>query len=153
MNLSDSILLAIVDKFLIAALILFFGFWLNTRLEKLKGQIALQNAVGPARGGAYAKLWALTEELSPRGPLEPPRDKYIQLFEALRGWYYTAGNAMYLSIDAADLFLQGLEVLEHPDRSESGQAKKIYSALRTQMKIDLGVYAPADARVQIPMAG
>jgi len=153
MNLPDSILLAIVDKLLIGILILIFGFWLNARLEKLKGQIALQNAVGPSRGAAYAKLWALTEELSPRGSLELPRDKCMQLFDALRGWYYTAGNAMYLSLDAADLFLRGLKVLEHPDRSEPEIAKKIYSALRTQMKVDLGVYTPADARVQIPRAG
>jgi hypothetical protein len=153
MNLSDSILLALVDKFLIGALVLVFGFWLNARLEKLKGQIALQNAVGPMRGAAYARLWALTEELSPRGPLELSREKYAQLSDALRGWYYTAGNAMYLSLDAADLFLRGLAVLEHPDRSEPGTAKRIYSALRTQMKIDLGVYAPADASVQIPRAG
>ena len=153
MNLLESIQLAIVDNFLIGILILILGFWFNARLEKLKGQIALQNAVGPSRGTAYAKLWALTEELSPRGSLELPHDKHMQLYDALRSWYYTAGNAMYLSLDAADLFLRGLQVLEHPDRPEPDMAKRIYSALRTQMKVDLGVYTPADARIQIPRAG
>jgi len=59
---------------------------------------------------------------------------------------------MYLSVDAADLFLKGLAVLEHGEQFQPGIAKKIYSALRTQMKVDIGVYTPADARVQIPRA-
>jgi hypothetical protein len=84
MNLSDNILLAIVDKFLIGILILVFGFWLNARLERLKGQIALKNAVGPSRGTAYAMLWAFTEELSPRNYRELTPEKYPQLLDALR---------------------------------------------------------------------
>jgi hypothetical protein len=60
------------------------------------------------------------------------------------------GNAMYLSLDAADLFLKGLAELEHPDQFGPEKVKAIYSHLRTQMKVDLGVYTPSDARVQIP---
>lgn len=166
MVLGDSILLAIVDKLVIGILILFVGLWLNAKLDKAKGEIALQleqekgrialqvqNAISPFRGAAYAKLWALTEELSPHGPIGLSAEKRSELFDALRKWYYKAGNAMYLSINAADLFLKGLAVLEHADQFEPGKSKSIFSALRTQMKVDLGIYTSADARVQIPKAG
>jgi hypothetical protein len=155
MNLADSVLLAIVDKLLIGVLILVFGFWLNARLEKLKGQIALQNAVAPNRGAAYEKLWALTEDLSPRGPLELSRDKCQELLNALRKWYYENGYAMYVSLDAADLVLKGLAVLERSEEEqfEPQEAKRAFSSLRTQLKVDMGVYTPAEANMQIPKAG
>ena len=166
MQLEDAILLAVVDKLFIGVLLLIFGLWINGKLEKTKGEIALQvekekgrialqvqNAVSPFRGTAYARLWSLTEELSPRGPLELSFEERTKLREALREWYYKAGNAMYLSIDSADLFLKGLTALEHADKFEPGTSKSIFSALRTQMKVDLGIYTKDDARTQIPRAG
>lgn len=166
MQLEDAILLAIVDKLFIGVLLVIFGLWINEKLERTKGQITLevekekgeialrvQNAVSPFRGTAYARLWSLTEELSPRGPLELPPDERVMLREALREWYYKSGNAMYLSIDSADLFLKGLTALEPAQQFEPGIAKTIFSALRTQMKVDLGIYTKDDARTQIPRAG
>jgi hypothetical protein len=60
---------------------------------------------------------------------------------------------MYLSLETAHLLLMGLAALDPSEQFEPRAAKKIYSALRTRTKVDLGVYTPADARVQIPRAG
>jgi hypothetical protein len=71
-------------------------------------------------------------------------------FEDLRKWYYDQRNAMYLSLDAADLFLKGLKLLEHADQDSAKDIKDHFSSLRTQLKVDLGVYTKADAKIQIP---
>lgn len=150
MDISDNIFLAIIDKLLIGVVVLIAGYWLNSKLEKLKGQIALQNAVAAARGEAYQKLWKLTEKLSPRGESLPSKSECEGAFLDLREWYYSDGNAMYLSLKATDFFLKCLEALE---KANQETAKRNATALRTQMKIDIGTYTERESRVQLPIPG
>jgi hypothetical protein len=149
-TLRESILLAIVDKLLIGLVIAALAYFLNRRLEKLKGQIALQNAAGPARSAAYGKLWRLTEHLTPRDELSLPRERASRLFESLRAWYYADGNAMYLSLDSADLLLNGLLLLDGTGPIDSAKTRKVFSDLRTQLKVDMGIYSARNAKVKIP---
>ena len=150
MTLSDSIILAIIDKLLIGVIVLTVAYWLNHRLEILKGSLSFQTALAPNRTEAYQTLWEKTERLTPREvrSLDVSTAKG-SCFEDLRDWYYKNGNAMYLSLDAADLFLGGLKLLERTDVSAE-EIKNHFSLLRTQLKVDLGVYTKADAKVQIP---
>jgi len=146
----DSIFLAIVSKLLIGVLVLIVTYWLNHRLEILKNFLSFQTALAPNRTAAYQSLWEKTEPLTPRevAALDVSAAKGV-CFEDLRDWYYKKGNAMYLSLDAADLFLGGLKLLERTEVSAK-EIKDHFSSLRTQLKIDLGVYKRADAKVQIP---
>jgi len=151
MNLPDNVALAIVDKLLIGILVLIIGYWLNQRLETFKGSLAFQTALAPKRSAAYETLWEKTELLTPRevATLDVSAAKG-SCFEDLRNWYYDKGNAMYLSLDSADLFLRGLKLLECADQVSAEEIKAHFSSLRTQLKVDLGVYTRADAKVQIP---
>lgn len=152
MNFSDSLILTIVDKLFVAILVLIVGFWLNHRLEKLKGQLAFQSALAPQRTASYAALWEKAEALSPRDAASLDAKKTEDLLKQLREWYYEKGGAMYLSLDTADLFLKGLKMLERPEDLRPKEITDSFSALRTQMKVDLGIYSTADAKVQIPKA-
>jgi hypothetical protein len=150
MGLSDSVILAIADKLLIGVLVLIVGFWLSQRLETLKAGLAFQTALAPQRTAAYSALWAMTEPLSPRERSTLSFSQAETLFEQLRTWYYDKGNAMYLSLDAADLFLRGLSALERADQARAKEIRGLFSNLRTQLKVDLGIYSKADAKLQIP---
>ncbi len=150
MNLPDSIILTIIDKLLIGAFVLLFGYWLNERLEKLKGQINLTNAVAPNRAQAYAKLWEITGPLSPHVD-KPQNDQEIQkVQQELSTWYYDDGNAMYLTFEASDLFLKSIPLLENGSTVSWDERKKAFSLLRTQLKVDIGTYTRKQARLQLP---
>jgi hypothetical protein len=151
MNLPGDILLVIVDKVLIGVLVLIVGYWLNKRIETLKGSLAFQTALAPERTGAYKTLWEKTKPFTPREVAELDVNVVkSSCFKDLRDWYYDQGNAMYLSLDAADLFLGGIKLLEHADQGSAKKIKDHFSSLRTQLKVDLGVYTRADAKIQIP---
>jgi hypothetical protein len=147
MGFNESFLLTLIDKLLIGAILLIAGFWLNGRLEKLKGQLALQNALAPARASAFGALWKLTQPLTPRAGQLPAAQECVDAFLELRKWYYSENGAMHLSLDASDLCLKLLDALENQDAIK---AKRLASGLRTQMKVDLGVYTRAQARVSLP---
>jgi len=150
MNLAEMLSVAADDKVLIGLLGLVAGYLLNRRIETLKGGLAYRTALAPKRTNAYEALWKLTEPLAPRrvSDLDVSAAKG-GCFADLRRWYYNGGNAMYLSLDAADLFLQGLELLES-DHVRAEKTVELFSSLRTQLKVDLGVYSRKDARTRIP---
>ena len=152
MSLSDNLILALFDKLLIGTLVLIFGYWLNHKLESLKGDLSFRTAIAPNRTAAYQALWEKTANFTPRetSPLDVSLARTDYLTN-LRDWYYEAGNAMYLSLGSSDLLLRGFKLLERTDVSAQ-EIKDHFSRLRTQLKVDLGVYSPADASVQIPRA-
>jgi hypothetical protein len=145
MGLGDSLLLAIADKLLIGVILLIAGLWLNERLEKLKGQIGLQNAMAQSRALAFGKLWNHTQPLTPRGDELPTEEVCKGAFSEIRMWYYSEAGAMHLSFSATDQCLRLLKALE---QHNSADAKKHATALRTQLKVDLGVYTKAQARAR-----
>jgi hypothetical protein len=150
MSFDQSLLLTIVDKLLIGLLLLIAGYWLNGAVERMKGRIALQNALAPARSAAYSKLWGHTQGLTPRGKLLPSAQDCEKAFIETRAWYYSEGGAMHLTHDATRLTLQLLTCLEQRDAE---QAKAIASALRTQLKLDLGTYSKSEAKRPVQNAG
>lgn len=150
MDLSDSLLHSLVDNLLIGVLVLIIGYWLKQRLETFKNNLSLQTALAPKRTEAYETLWHKTKDLTPRKLADLDLDvAKSSCIKDLRNWYYNEGNAMYLSLDSADLLLRGLTLLEHNEVTAK-QIKNHFSSLRTQLKIDLGIYTKSDAQVQIP---
>ena len=150
MGLGDSLLLAIADKLLIGVVLLIGGLWLNERLEVLKGQIGLQNALAQARAEAFGCLWKATQPLTPRGSELPTSEICKGTFAEIRKWYYSEAGAMHLSFAATDECLGLLSALERQDCAAS---KAHASALRTQLKLDIGVYTKSQARTRLPNAG
>ena len=150
MGLNDSLLLAIVDKLLIGVVLLIAGVWLNERLELLKGQIGLQNALAEARAVALGLLWNATQPLTPRGDELPTEEVCKRTFTEIRKWYYSEAGAMNLSFDATNECLGLLKALETADAKVS---KTHATALRTQLKVDVGVYTRAQAKMRLPNAG
>jgi hypothetical protein len=150
MSFDQSLLLTIVDKLLIGLLLLIAGYWLNGAVERMKGRIALQNALAPARSAAYSRLWGHTQRLTPRGDVLPSAQDCEKAFMETRAWYYSEGGAMHLTHDATKLTLQLLACVE---RGDSTQAKAIASALRTQLKLDLGTYSKSEAKRPVQNAG
>ena len=123
MELGDSLLIAIADKLLIGVVLLIAGLWLNERLEVLKGQIGLQNALAQDRAKAFGVLWMATQPLTPRNEL-PTEEACEGAFPEIRKWYYSEAGAMHLSFDATNECLGLLKALEH---REAGAAKKLAS--------------------------
>jgi hypothetical protein len=150
MGLGDSLFLTIVDKLLIGVVLLIAGLWLNERLEKLKGQIGLQNVMVQKRALAFGSLWELTQPLTPRGDEFPTEDDCKGAFEHIRRWYYSEAGAMHLSFEATSQCLMLLKALE---KRESANAKTHASGLRTQLKVDIGVYTKSQARTSFLSAG
>lgn len=150
MNLGDGLLLSIVDKLLIGVLLAIVGYWMSEALERIKGRIALQNSLAPLRAAAYAKLWAQTQSLTPRGEVDPSPEDCKRSYLQLRAWYYSENGAFYLSHSSTKLFLELLTELEN---SAPKSSKICASTLRTQMKFDLGIYTKKDSQTSVKSAG
>lgn len=68
-------------------------------------------------------------------------------FKDIRAGYYSQAGAMYLSYDATDRCLALLAALEvHDPRTAKAEA----TALRTQLKLDIGSYSEKDAKTPLP---
>ena len=134
-------LVTIVDKLLIGLLILILCYRFNEKLEKLKGQINLTNAVALNRILAFGKLWELTKPFSPHFDNAHDDAKMWDIRNKLSEWYYDEGNAMYLSFEASNLFLRSMPLLERSVEEGWGdiwnQIKDSFSRLRTQLKVDV----------------
>jgi hypothetical protein len=101
-----------------------------------------------ARLEAYAKLLALTKPRTLGGtPTSAPRERGARA-TALTGWFYEGGGLL-LSGDAHNAFYAARGRLED-ERATDEEVRDALSALRTELKIDLGVRRP-DER-DIPMA-
>jgi hypothetical protein len=62
---------------------------------------------------------------------------------ALRGWYYAAGNGIFLSKESRALLVGAKEALLD-GKIHSDKIRKALSSLRSQLKTDIGVYGKAD---------
>ena len=146
MNFEDALLLAIIDKLLIGLVLLIAGLWLNTRLERLKGQISLHNALAQHRAAALGALWNLTQPLTPRN-VDPEPTVCKSSFNDLRRWYYSESGAMHLSYEATDQSLGLLTALQ-ATTPNCVSIKHLASKLRTQLKVDMGVYTKRQSKIK-----
>jgi hypothetical protein len=124
----------------------FFSDYLKFNPDRVQTQIE-QTAISDAEV-VRRRLWALTEIVSPSVTDDLTNEQRKQFAETLRTWYYTDGNGIYLSRKAADLFLKAKASLTDPGK-DSKAIREAFSALRTQLKMDAGVYSAKDAEIQI----
>ena len=148
MTFNQTLFVTVLDKAIIGGLLLVAGFWLNRSIELFKSQLEFRKQTAVAREAAYRRLWALTQIFSPSIRTDLPTEHRDEVALSLRSWYYTDGNGIYLSRTAADLFFKARDLLKQPDE-DADRIRHAFSALRTQMKLDVGVYDTADAQTQI----
>jgi hypothetical protein len=96
---------------------------------------------------AKKRLWELSSITSPTEPHFTEKQRR-DLALSLRDWYYKDGGGMYLSITAADLFLKAKDALNDSGK-DANNVREAFSLLRTQLKVDAGVYNANDAKTQI----
>jgi hypothetical protein len=140
----------------------------NTRAVKdIEGQIALaygkelehykwekqvdlefKKSVMPARLEALKSLWNFMEPLSPTASTPLSRVDRKELDSQLGRWYYANGNGIFLGIDAAAAYFGARGALRDEQISDK-EIRTAFSRLRTQIKIDVGVYSPEEAKRQI----
>ena len=92
---------------------------------------------------AYRKLWELTEAASPSLTQELSPDERSVLENSLRGWYYAAGNGIFLSKESRALLVEAKKALLD-GKVKSASIKNTLSSLRSQLKSDIGVYGKGD---------
>ena len=94
---------------------------------------------------AYRKLWSLMDIASPSLTNEFTEDERRNLEDKLRAWYYEAGNGIFLSVESRALLVEAKQYLLDVAIPASKIRAKL-SALRSQMKNDIGVYGKEDIK-------
>lgn len=148
MTFAQTLIITLLDKAVIAGLLVVAGFWINRSIERLKHQLEFRRQLGSARDASYRSLWALTWIVSPTDQRELKEERRHQLELDLRSWYYTDGGGVYLSKNAAKLFLAAKASLTNPT-IDAAKIREAFSAVRTQLKVDVGAYDDKDAKTQI----
>ena len=144
MEFHEQIWITLLDKGLLAIAVGVLVWLGNLWLQRDKARKDLAVAIAEKRADAYATLWKKTEDLRSTDP--PPLDahKRDELMGELTKLYFKDGGAMYLSHPAASCFLAAKKLLNDSEASDK-QIRKAFSALRTQMKVDLLIYSKAEA--------
>ena len=119
----------------------YFGGLLKLNPTKVREQIISDAET------AKKRLWELSSVTSPT-ELQLDSNQRNDLAERLRDWYYKDGGGMYLSRTAADLFLKAKDSLTDSSK-DSNNVRELFSTLRTQLKVDAGIYNESDAKTQI----
>ena len=112
--------------------------------------LEFKRSVMPERLEALKRLWSCMEPLSPTAAMPLSRAEREKLDAQLRQWYYANGGGIFLSIQAAADCFDARATLLNGQISDKS-VREAFSRLRTQMKIDVGVYSPEEAKRQIGM--
>ena len=150
MTFNEELIITIVDKGLLSFVALIAGYWIKMAIEEFKANESLKRAVAEKRAPMYLDLWEKTKDFSATRTHQPTDQEKDSLYKEMTDWYYDKGNAIYLSFESSKLFLESRKLLEVSRNSDLKTIKDGFSALRTQMKVDMGVYSPADAKKQLP---
>ena len=148
MSFDETLIITIIDKCLIALVLVWAGYLANKSIEKYKAREEFRKTFAVVRVDAYKQLWSLMDTLSPNKDSEISEAERRALSDLLQTWYYQYGGAIFLSLKAADRFMEAKNSLLKPGVS-SHDLRERFSRLRTELKIDVGVYAPDDRYVQI----
>jgi len=138
------IVLSAASDLVFALAIAFAAFWFDRRLQERRARDETLRELATSRAAAFASLWQLTQSATSG----ITRDGRTKLDQELNDWYYEKAGALYLSWGSADCFLRALS--EARDESTSGkQLAAVFSALRTELKIDAGIYRPSERKKQL----
>ncbi|MEE4190262.1 MAG: hypothetical protein V2I66_01715 [Halieaceae bacterium] len=142
-------LLILLENGLLAVVLLLAAFFLNLVLQrsKLRGEAA--NEIAGDRAKAYIALWKSLASVRPldKEPVTP--EKAAEIEKVLVDWYHEQANALYMSWGTAHRYMKLRQALAQ-DAINSKLVRARVSALRTQLKVDCGVYSSWDAIRRLP---
>lgn len=111
----------------------------------LQVDLEFKRSVMAPRLNAYCELWKRLEPLAASRDGDLASEKRDELRAELRSWYHVQAGGLMLSPKAFDAYIQAVRFLAR-DPYLPEMTRKSVSLLRTQMKEDLGVYTPEEAR-------
>jgi hypothetical protein len=146
---NSPVLLILLENGLLAVVVLLAAFFLNLVLQrsKLRGEAA--NELAGKRADAYIALWKSLAAVRPLEKEEVTPARAAEIEEALVDWYHEQANALYMSWGAARRYMKLRQALQQ-EPIDSDLLRKRVSALRTQLKVDCGVYSSWDAIRRLP---
>jgi hypothetical protein len=150
-NFDQQVMVTLLDKGLLALIVVLATYGLNSLLEQQRAKAGLEQALASDRAAAYGQLWSKTDRLavSKQAPLS--FDARTAIFEELTAWYYDEHGALYLSHAATSQFLSARRQLK--DRNiDDKTLRDSFSTLRTQLKADCGIYTRREAEVEVDKA-
>lgn len=143
------ILKILFEKGLLAIIVLMAAFLFNLILQrnKLRGEAA--NEIAADRSKAYIELWKRLAEVRPGGDEEISPEKVKQIESALIDWYHKEAFALYMSWGTAKRYMQLRKSLEETPINSRKITRQV-SLLRTQLKVDCGIYSEIEAIMPLP---
>jgi hypothetical protein len=121
--------------------------YLATFQSSLTEAVQFKTGILLPRIEAYKSLWAMTYVVRPtRKDLIADFEK-TKLGEDMTAWYYNAGNGIFLSTEAGELWRTARSSLSNLDDDKI--IKDAFSDLRTQLKIDIRVYGEVEAEKEL----
>ena len=134
----------ILDKGLLALLLIIFGLWANRLLANYKSTLDLKRnteiMLAESRLPAFTSLWALTESTSPTRTKTLNKEEKNTLNLSLRAWYYENGNGLFLTNNLRKTYLAARKALEGESPESEDKISKVFSKLRTDLKNEIGIY-------------
>lgn len=135
----DEFLTIIIDKGLLAILLLIVGLWINRLLANYESRLLQKRntnlMIAKSRLPSFTALWKIT------APTSPTRDSALsdgerkKLDSALRDWYYQDGNGLYLTNELRETYLASRNSLKNEQ-----DIIDAFSKLRTDIKNEIGIY-------------
>jgi hypothetical protein len=151
-EITEQVLLDAAKVLVLPAVGFLAGFTAQWFLQERKSRDELVRALAEERASAVRHLWKLTT-VSPKiavldSNAKVPAALREQANRAIVEWYTTQGGALYLSWTATQVLFRLLDVL----RSETARRADLeyaVSELRTQIKLDCGIYSRREAGRQL----
>lgn len=151
MTFYDQIIVTIIDKGVLALLVVALGYKVKLWLQEDQSRRDLVREVSVQRAAAYEKIWKATEDFRSTDPPDLDPTHMAKARDNLKKAYFDHGGAMYLSHEAASRLLFAKKLLaqriDHTPSSStvSDEAlRSAFSRFRSQLKADLLIYTEAE---------
>jgi len=146
---SSEVLKILFEKGLLALVVLFAGFLLNWILQKNKLRREAANEIAYDRSQAYLDLWKALAAIRPRSDEIITHEKKDEIEFAIVDWYHKEAFALYMSWGTARRYMLLRKALQE-QHINSDKIRKRVSKLRTQLKVDCGIYSGLEAILPLP---
>ena len=125
------------------------GFAAQWFLQERKSRDELVRALADQRAASLCKLWEVTtlpaEVTALEGSMVTPSEVRERLDKSVLDWYTKQAGALFLSWNSTQLLFHLLDLLRS-EQATKEQLESAVSSLRSQLKLDCGVYSLSEAQ-------
>ena len=145
----NEIMLILLEKGLLAGILVAVGFLFNWILQSARLRKEMANQLAADRAAAYRDLWKKLASIRPGIEKDILPEEVEVIEKVLVEWYHDEANALYMSWGTAKKYMLARRWLgKKPINSK--QIRRRISRLRTQLKIDCGIYSEIQGRLPLP---